>query len=131
MSRGSELTEGEELVARMNAIRNVSEVHVAQLHAQAQRLGDWREHVRAQPLLAVTAASAVGFVVTSKLFGGRSCPPKAERRQSAEADADVATTATTAGISSGLMAFAGSLASAAVKQYALQKLRGMAEYDRS
>lgn len=134
MASVTEVSEAEELVTRMNSIRNVSEAHVAELHQQVQRLGDWREYVRAQPLVSLAAGAAIGYMVTSKFSGGG----KKERRQasrpasrsSQEAQEQTATTAATAGITSGIMAFVGSLASAAVRQYALQKLRGLSEYDR-
>lgn len=60
---GDDVSDGEQLIARMNSIRNSSERHVLRMHAEAERLVDWREHVRAQPLLAMAVAGAAGFVL--------------------------------------------------------------------
>jgi len=130
MATATENQEAEQLVSRMNAIRNVSEAHVADLHQQAQRLGDWREYVRAQPLVSVTAVACVGFILIRKLRGANTYASRARPGEAADANPDqVGVTAATVGVSSGLMAFVGSLASAAAREYLLQKLRGLSEHD--
>jgi hypothetical protein len=130
MAAATETHETEQLVSRMNAIRNVSEAHVADLHQQAQRLGDWREYVRAQPVLSVAVAACVGFVLIRNVRGVKTCTSHTPRGTDRDAKPDeVNMTAAKLGVSSGLMAFAGSLASAAARQYLMQKLRGLSEHD--
>lgn len=55
---------------RMRELRFTGLKDVTQLHAQAERVTDWREHVRAQPVLSAIVASFVGFTVV-RTFSGR------------------------------------------------------------
>mgnify|MGYP003632287426 CR=1 FL=1 len=117
MATASEPLEPDWLVARMNAIRNEGEVHVS----EADRLTDWREYVRANPLASFAIASAVGYSVVSSV-SGRGSASKVSRKPSSEAVP--ADTVASMGITSGLMALAGSLASTAVRQYLTHKVKG-------
>ncbi len=115
-------TDAGDLIARMNSIRNLSEFHVAELHDEAQRLVDWREHVRAQPLLAVGAATVAGFVLAQRSTSFAK-PPRAT------SSADTAPSATTAaaGAAMGLTALLGSVAASAVRAYATKIVNNMIE----
>ncbi len=127
--RHGEVSEGEQLIARMNAIRNSSERHVVRMHAEAERLVDWREHVRSQPLLAVAVASAAGFLLMYRT----AAPPQASPRQSAARQAESGDAARTT-LASGALAFAGTMIGNLVKQtlstYVKNKLAGV-QHDRS
>ncbi len=119
---GANAPDGDELIARMNSIRNVSEFHVAELHEEAQRLADWREHVRAQPLLAVGLATAAGFAIT--LRGASS----ARQTQSLHAAGGPPTKATAAaGVAVGITALVGSIASSALRAYATKLVNNLIE----
>lgn len=106
--------DGNQLVSRMRDIRHVSRIHVADLQDEAQRLGDWREYVRARPLLSVAAAAAVGFVLTSRASSSKA--PQAETAGSPPARV---------GVASGVLAFAASLAGNAVREFAMHKIRSL------
>ena len=105
-----------QLIERMNSIRNASESHVADLHQEAHRLVDWREHGRARPLLAVAAAATIGYSVMHK----------SRARKGINSESHNAAVAT-AGVSTGVMALVGSLASSAIRQYAMHKFRSFAK----
>lgn len=121
MSSSSTNVDEEVLVDRMNAIRNVSERHVAALHREAQRLVDWREHVRSAPIIAVTAASVVGYLAVSSVVGNK--PSRTTVNTAAQSDGDALSQTAKTSIGAGVMAFVGSLASLAVKQYATNYIR--------
>ena len=57
------------IVSRMRELRSTGQSDVEQLHAQVERVTDWREHVRAQPILAVVSSTAVGYLVLRALVG--------------------------------------------------------------
>lgn len=106
-----DLPDGEQLIARMNAIRNSSEQHVVRMQVEAGRLVDWREHVRAQPLLAVAVASAAGFLLVFRKTAPATSTPKPFASKQAEIGEPTRTT-----LASGAMAFAGSMVANLVKQ---------------
>lgn len=60
-----------EIVLRMRMLRSTGVHGVDKLHHEAQRVTDWREHVRAQPVIATAAASLLGLFVVRTLFNGR------------------------------------------------------------
>lgn len=125
---GDDMPDGEQLIARMDAIRSSSERHVVRMHAEAERLVDWREHVRSQPLLAVAVASAAGFLLMYR----KATPAKDPPRQSAARQEEVGEAAR-ATFASGAMAFAGTMIGNLVKQsvsnYVKNKLAGV-QHDR-
>ncbi len=51
------------IIRRMQELRSTGRKDVSQLHVQAGRVTDWREHVRAQPILSLVAATLVGFTL--------------------------------------------------------------------
>jgi spore maturation protein SpmA len=123
--------EPDDIIQQMNAIRNASEAHVADLHDEAQRLVDWREYVRAQPVASVATVAAIGFVVMNRMSSSNRCPvvptsaiesPAVQQATANRSATDGVQPAIATTVGSGMMAFLGSLASAAVKQYALRKL---------
>ncbi len=123
----------DDLIDRMNAIRNASERHVVRMHAEAERLVDWREHVRSQPLLAVGVATAAGFFL---MYRSRSKTAPQPSPQAAAPKSDTAQeTATRSSIASGTMAFVGTMAGNMLKQYATNyvktKLAGVVHHDRN
>ncbi len=136
---GAYASPDDDLVERMNAIRNSSERHVVRMHAEAERLVDWREHVRSQPLVAVGVAAAAGFFLVYRARG--SSPPPVQKKHASQqangasreanrADETVARSS----LASGAMAFVGTMAGNMVKQYAAnyikEKLAGV-HHDRS
>lgn len=59
----------EQIIERMRSVRMSGHDHVVELQGEAKRLVDWKEYVRAKPLLSVAAASLVGFgVVRNSIF---------------------------------------------------------------
>lgn len=61
--------ESDAIRKRMRELRFTGLKDVSQLHAQAERVTDWREHVRAQPVLSAIAASLVGYTVVRTIAG--------------------------------------------------------------
>lgn len=126
--------DGSELIRRMNAIRNASETHVADLHQEAQRLGDWREYVRAHPLLAFAAATMVGFSLTHRSLRPQPAASVSDAPSASAASTRATATAPPASLTAGAMAMVGSLASVALRTYATNYIRKAFEgtsHDRS
>lgn len=53
----------------MRELRFAGLKDVSQLHVEADRVTDWREHVRAQPVVSTIAASVVGFTIMRAIAG--------------------------------------------------------------
>jgi hypothetical protein len=102
--------ESDAIRRRMRELRFAGLKDVSQLHDQAERVTDWREHVRAQPVLSAIAASLVGFTVMRTLSGGGgssqpvdyATPGPVARRKSA---------------SMGLLSIAGGMAASLARQW--------------
>ena len=62
--------EGSMIVSRMHELRSTGQGDVRQLHAQAERVTDWREHVRAQPMVTAVSSTVVGYMIARALAGG-------------------------------------------------------------
>lgn len=126
---GANASPDDDLVERMNAIRNSSERHVVRMHAEAERLVDWREHVRSQPLVAVGVAAAAGFFLMYRTRGSNA---PAVRKQFASQEASGASreanradeTVARSSLASGAMAFVGTMAGNMLKQYAANYIKG-------
>lgn len=142
MQRPSQETElhvdEEQLIEQMNAIRNASERHVSQMHLEAERLVDWREHVRAQPLPALAIAVAAGFwlfyrkpptLATPRPPTSSPSSSSAEKQDAQQQEFVARTT-----FASGAMAFVGTMAGNLLKQYVSnyvqEKLAGV-QHDRN
>ncbi|MEI7460366.1 MAG: hypothetical protein WCK15_13220 [Pirellula sp.] len=66
----------EQIIERMRSVRMSGHDHVVELQGEAKRLVDWKEYVRAKPILSVAAASLVGFgVIRNALFVVSKPPP--------------------------------------------------------
>ena len=66
----------EQIIERMRSVRMSGHDHVVELQGEAKRLVDWKEYVRAKPILSVAVASLVGFgVVRNTLFVVSEPPP--------------------------------------------------------
>ena len=61
--------DGDMIVSRMRELRSTGQSDVVQLHAQAERVTDWREHVRAQPIVTAVSSTVVGYMVARALAG--------------------------------------------------------------
>lgn len=59
--------EVEQIIERMRLVRLSSKDHVIDLQGEAKRLVDWKEYVRAKPILAVAGASLLGFGLAHNL----------------------------------------------------------------
>lgn len=53
----------EELRQKMARVRSKQPKRVAEMHAQAERLTDWREYVRSSPQASAAISAAAGFFV--------------------------------------------------------------------
>jgi hypothetical protein len=111
--RHSDIESGLYAIEEMNRIRNTSDRHVVSLHEEAQRMLDWREHIKARPLVAVAVVAAGGFLLMHRR--SPKCPEVVVHESQREGNRKVAK----ASIASGAMALVGSLASQALRQYAM------------
>jgi hypothetical protein len=143
MTGSTDKIDGEYVVRRMEAIRSVSESHVADLRQEAQRMVDWREHVRSKPLLSAAVAVVAGWTLVRGLV-----PRRAQRYEqpgrSAAVSPDYATEsafrhsvpirkAPVRSMAAGAMAFVVPIASQVLRSFVLKTLRdsfGSPENDR-
>ena len=56
----------------MQTVRSKRRMRVAAVHVQAERMVDWKEHVRASPKTAALISSAIGFLVIRAVLPGAS-----------------------------------------------------------
>ncbi len=94
----------DQILARMQSLRAEGRRDVERLHEQAERVTDWKEHVRAQPMVAAAAASLLGFLVVRSAL-------------SSQRASTVPVQPLGASSSTGLLAFAGGLASNLGRQW--------------
>lgn len=64
-----------DVVKRMQALRSTGDRDVLRLQYEMGRVSDWREHVRARPLLSAVAAAALGFIAVRAALGKKSQAP--------------------------------------------------------
>lgn len=57
------------IASRMRELRSTGKSDVSELHAQAERVTDWREHARAQPVLTAVSSTVLGFLAMRALAG--------------------------------------------------------------
>jgi hypothetical protein len=114
---------------KMAAVRSRGLVNARELGEEVERLGDWREHVRAHPIPLAIAAAVLGYWMVpsrpKRVIRARS-EPDSRRRQSAESapmHEEKAKTAGLAGMGGAIMGFAGSLLGNAVRSYATQQIQ--------
>ncbi len=94
-----------ELQRRMHALRSTGDRDVRQLQNEMERVADWREHVRARPVLSAVAAAVVGFTVVRAVFATR------------PASAPVLRAGTNRSAAGSALAFVGGMASTLVRQW--------------
>ncbi len=108
------------LLERMKIVRATGYDHAGELHVEAKRLVDWKEYVRAKPLMSVAVASLVGFSIvrvtlgtSSRAIGSTdSSIPSLERSISRQSS-----------WTSGAMALVTNVASTAIKHYIVSLLQ--------
>ena len=98
------------IIGRMQELRSTGQMDVSELHAQAIRVADWREHVRSQPLLSMIAASIVGYSVV-RLFSS------AESRGVPVVQAPLVSSAPRKSVATGLASVAGGMATSIARQW--------------
>jgi hypothetical protein len=117
--------EVDKIIERMRSVRMSGHDHVVELQGEAKRLVDWKEYVRAKPLLSVTAASLVGFGVVRNAFLVVSDPPPSMLASGAPLVDSKSIRST---IGSSITTLATSIVSNAVKTYIANMLqRGIAK----
>jgi len=105
----------------MAAVRSRGLVNARELGEEVERLGDWREHVRAHPIPLVVAAAALGYWVVPSRPKASALPVAA----SAKAPADEK--AKKAGIAGLAMGFATTLLGNAVRSYVSQQIQSLVQ----
>ncbi len=60
--------DADQIIERMRSVRRSGYDHVVELQGEAKRLADWKEYVRAKPILSIAAASLVGFGLVRNAF---------------------------------------------------------------
>jgi hypothetical protein len=110
---------------KMAAVRSRGLVNARELGAEVERLGDWREHVRAHPVPLALAAAVLGYwLVPSR--PRREVPVRAAAAASAAptpAQEEKVKTAGAAGMGGAIMGFAGSLLGNAIRSYVSQQVQ--------
>ena len=103
------------LLERMDNIRSANKTHVADLQLEAGRLVDWREHVRAKPLVSVAVAALVGFSIVNARSKSEARPiQSSDNRKSTIKHASVASNA---------LSIAGSMAGNMIRNYVTNYVR--------
>jgi len=114
---------------KMAAVRSRGLVNARELGEEVERLGDWREHVRAHPIPLTLAAAVVGYWLVP---ARPKSPPRARRESESERrdkaastpmHEEKAKTAGLAGMGGAIMGFAGSLLGNAVRSYVSQQVQ--------
>jgi hypothetical protein len=118
MSMSAIQDEGSLIVGRMRELRSTGQSDVTQLHKQAERVTDWREHVRAQPVLTAVSSTVVGYMLVRALAGA-STPTTARTA----ATASSAQSAKPASVSAGLLSLAGGIALSVGRQWVTEYLK--------
>ncbi len=105
----------EQLAERMQEVRRRGHANAYHLRVGVDRVSDWKEHVKAYPIPAVVLAAVVGYWATSKLIPAKTRTKSRSERIADEQHQEVVTKSTA---TAGIAAFAGSLASNLIRQYA-------------
>ncbi len=104
----------QEIVERMRSVRSSGVDYAGKLHGEAMRLVDWKEYVRAKPLVSIAAASLMGFTIMRGTM--RASHGSALFVSSAKQPLFAARTMKS-NFASGVLAIATSIASSAMKNY--------------
>jgi hypothetical protein len=113
------MSEATTISERMNAVRNRGLVNARELGQEVERLGDWREHVRANPLPLALAAAVAGFWLVP---ARRPKPVVVKQDTEVEEKAKVAGAA---GLGGAAMGFVGSMLGNLVRNYVSHQLQSM------
>ncbi len=116
--------EGSMIVSRMRELRSTGQSDVIQLHAQAERVTDWREHVRAKPLVTAVSSTVVGYMVARALAGAPVISTANNRTtiQPVGGSSSVQV-AKQASMSAGLLSLAGGIALSVGRQWVTEYLK--------
>lgn len=67
-------TDTDQIIERMRLVRMSGKDHAIDLQVEAKRLVDWKEYVRAKPILSIASASLLGFGLVRSLMIAASKP---------------------------------------------------------
>ncbi len=109
------------IISRMHELRSTALSDVNRLHAQVERVTDWREHVRAHPVAAITAASALGFFLVRKLTSSDSAPPRFANASMGSLPLEV--TKKNRSLLRGLLSVAGGMAAPVARQWLTEYIK--------
>ena len=86
--KGQAETDTDQIIERMRTVRMSGKAHATDLQRKAKRLVDWKEYVKAKPILSVASVSLLGFGLVRNLMVAASKPsPSSPTRQPARSDA--------------------------------------------
>ena len=106
------------IISRMRELRSTGQRDVNQLHAQAERVTDWREHVRAQPVLSAIASAVVGYSIV-RAVAGKAVP----NQPLPVAGAHLASITKPKSSSMGLLSLVGGLAASVGRQWVTEYIK--------
>jgi len=112
-----------QICERMAAVRSRGLVNARELGEEVERLGDWREHVRAHPIPLVLAAAALGYWVVPT----RRKAPKVEPTAEVRGSSTVREEKTKGGLAGVVLGFATSLAGNAIRSYVSQQVQSLVQ----
>jgi hypothetical protein len=107
-------TDTSQIIERMRLVRRSGKDHAIDLQGEAKRLVDWKEYVKAKPILSVACASLLGFGLVRNLMLAASKPsPSSSTKQSTRSDPSPFKTT----LSSSVANLASTIVTNAVKTY--------------
>jgi len=118
------MSERLQICEQMAMVRSRGLVNARELGEEVERLGDWREHVRAHPVPLVLAAAALGYWAVPARRKAN-VASFAEARNATPAREEKAKVAT--GIGGLLMGFVTSMAGNAIRSYVSQQVQSLVQ----
>ena len=113
-----------QICERMAAVRSRGLVNAQELGEEVERLGDWREHVRAHPIpLVVAAAAAAYWLMPARRPEVKYVVPA----QGSTAEVEEQKAKSTGGYVGVLLGFATSLAGNAIRNYVSQQVQTLVQ----
>ena len=118
-----------QICERMAAVRSRGLVNAQELGEEVERLGDWREHIRAHPIpLVLAAAVAAYWMVPAKRPEVKYVvPAQGSAAQGATVAVQEQKAKSTGGYIGVLMGFATSLAGNAIRNYVSQQVQTLVQ----